>query len=134
LDDFRKQVIRLEVEAKEQKHLQLLANVYRIESQLELIVLDIKKAIESLDKAQIIVDDINIELLHKALREDREKIEKQLVKWNELQEQKAPINETVSLVSLPNTLENIKRDTVIEERDKETGKIIEYRKLFVIKL
>ena len=134
LDEFRKQVIRLEVEAKEQKYLQLLVNVCRVESQLELIELDIKKAIESLDKAQVIADEINIELLHKALRDDREKIERQLVKWNELREQKAPLSKTVNLVSLANTLENIKRDTVIEERDKQTGKIIEYRKLFVLKI
>ena len=51
-----------------------------------------------------------------------------------LQEQKAPISETVKFASLENAIQTIKEETVLEERDKESGKIIEYRKLFVLKL
>jgi hypothetical protein len=134
LNDFRKQAIRLEVEAEERKYNQFLVNVYRLESQLELIELDVKKAIESLDKAQIIADEINIELLHKQLKKDREKIEQQLIMWNKFQERKAPISETIKLASLENALQKIKEETVLEERDEETGKIIEYRKLFALKI
>ncbi|MHA1557786.1 MAG: hypothetical protein ACTSPM_12735 [Candidatus Heimdallarchaeota archaeon] len=50
------------------------------------------------------------------------------------QEQKAPLSETVKLISLENSLKSIKQETVIEERDSETGEIINYRKLFVLKL
>lgn len=134
LNEFRKQVIRLEVEAEEQQYQQLLANVYRLQSQLALVELDIKEAIELLDKAQIIADEINIELLMKAIREDREKIQRQSIVWNELQERKAPISETVKHVSLDTTLKNIKQETVIEEKDRESGKILEYRKLFALKI
>ncbi len=54
--------------------------------------------------------------------------------WNELQEQKAPLEETLKLVSLESTVDTIKKETILENRDKETGKIIEYRKLFALKI
>ena len=54
--------------------------------------------------------------------------------WNKLQERKAPLSETVKLISLESTVKNIKQETVLEEHDEETGKIIEYRKLFALKI
>ncbi len=134
LDKVKKQVIGLVEEALEKQYFQLLINAYRLESQLDLVELDVKKAIETLDKAQMIADNIDIELLHNALREDREKIEQKLFMWTELQESKAPISETVKFVSLESTAKHIKKETVIEEKDKKTGKIIEYRKLFALKI
>jgi hypothetical protein len=134
LSETKKQAIRLEVESEEQKLQWLLANVYRLQSQLALIELDAQKAIELLQKAQTIAEEINVELLKKEIRIDQEKIEKQMGMWNKLQEQKAPISETVKFVSLESTAKNIKQETVLEERDEETGKIIEYRKLFALKI
>jgi tetratricopeptide (TPR) repeat protein len=134
LTEVKKQAIRLEVEAEEQKLQWLLADVYRLHSQLALVALDIKGAIEFLEKAQLIAEEINVELLKERIKTDQEKIEQQHTVWNKLQEQKAPIGETVKLVSLESTVKNIKKDTILEERDEETGKIIEYRKLFALKL
>lgn len=134
LAKVRKQMIRLEVEAEEQQLPWMLANVYRLQSQLALIELDAQKAIELLEKAQSIAEEIDVELLKKEIREDQEKIEKQLGMWNKLQEQKAPINETLKHVSLEKIAKSIKQITVLEERDEETGKIIEYRKLFALKI
>jgi hypothetical protein len=108
--------------------------VYRLQSQLALIELDAKKAIDLLQKSQTIADEINVELLSKEIRDDQEKIKKQMTMWNKLQEQKAPLSETIKHVSLESTVKNIKQETVIENRDKETGKIIEYRKLFALKI
>ena len=134
LAEVKKQAIRLEVEAEEQQLRWLLGNVYRLQSQLALVELDAKKAIELLQKAQVIAEEINVELLKKEIKEDQEKIEQQLSMWNKLQEQKAPLSETMKLVSLENSLKSIKQETVLEERDKETGEIIEYRKLFALKI
>ena len=64
----------------------------------------------------------------------REKINQQLSMLQEFQKQNAPISETVKLVSLENTAQSIKHETVLEERDQETGEIIEYRKLFSLKI
>jgi tetratricopeptide (TPR) repeat protein len=134
LEEAKKQIIRLEVEAEEQKLPWLLANIYRLHSQLALIELDAQKAIEFLEKAQEIAQNIDLKLLSQKIKDDREKISQQLKMLHQLQDQKATINETVKLVSLEKTIESIKKETVLEERDKETGEIIEYRKLFALKI
>lgn len=134
LEKVKKQAIRLEVEAEEQQQRWLLANVYRLQSQIALIELDAEKAVKLLEKAQNIAEEIDIEILRKEISEDQEKIQKQMGMWNKLQERKAPLSETVKLISLESTVKNIKQETVLEEHDEETGKIIEYRKLFALKI
>ncbi|MHA1441512.1 MAG: hypothetical protein ACTSPK_06590, partial [Candidatus Heimdallarchaeota archaeon] len=110
------------------------ANVYRLQSQLALLELDAGKALALLEKAQVIADEIDVELLKQAIKKDQGKIEQQLGMWNKLQEEKPPIADRVKLISLNSTLKDIAQETVLEERDAETGKIIEYRKLFSLKL
>ncbi|NHJ03291.1 MAG: tetratricopeptide repeat protein [Candidatus Heimdallarchaeota archaeon] len=134
LKEVQKRIHHLEFEAEEQQLLWFLANIYRLQSQLALIELNPKKAFEYLDKAQKIADEIKVEILKVNIKEDRDKIEQQLNMLNKLQEQQAPLNETIKLVSLENTIKNITKETVIEERNKETGQIIEYRKLFALKI
>jgi tetratricopeptide (TPR) repeat protein len=134
LREVKKRLYHLEVESEDSDQQWLLANVYRLHSQLALIELKANEAIEFLNKAQIIADKIDVKLLKKEIKEDREKIQQQLIMWNKLQEQKAPISETIKHVSLEKTVKNIKEETVLKEKDKETGKIIEYRKLFALKI
>ncbi len=129
-----KQTIRLEVEAEEQQLQWFLANVYRLQSQLALLELDAGKALALLEKAQIIADEIDVELLKQEIMKDKGKIEQQLGMWNNLQKEKPPIADRVKLVSLNNTMKDIAQETVLEDRDEETGKIIEYRKIFSLKL
>lgn len=130
----KKQAIRLEVEAEEQQFQWFLANVYHLQSQLALIELDAKKAIELLQKAQIIAEEIEVDLLKNKIKEDREKIKQQLNMFHKLREQEPPLSETVKLASLENIVKSIAQETVLEERDKKTGQIIEYRKLFALKI
>ncbi len=134
LAEAKKQAIRLEVEAEERHHQWLLVNVYRLQSQLALIELDAENALGLLKKAEIIAVETKNEFLKEKITEDHEKINQQLGMLQKLQERKAPISETIKLASLENTIQNIKEETVLEERDEETGKIIEYRKLFVLKI
>ncbi len=134
LEEVKKRLIHLEVEAEEQNHQWLLGNVYRLHSQLALINLDIETALEFLQKARSIADMIDVELLKKNIEEDQEKINQHLSLIQRLQEKKAPISETLNLVSLEKSVQNIKQETILEERDEETGKIIEYRKLFALRI
>ncbi|MHA1210979.1 MAG: tetratricopeptide repeat protein [Candidatus Heimdallarchaeota archaeon] len=134
LTGAKKQAIRLEVEAEEQQLQWFLANVYRLQSQLALIELDVKEALALLQKAQIIAEEIEVELLKKKIKEDQEKIKQQLNMFHKLQEQKSPLSEIVKLASLETTVKSIAQETVLEERDKKTGQIIEYRKLFTLKM
>ncbi|NHJ38935.1 MAG: tetratricopeptide repeat protein [Asgard group archaeon] len=134
LKEVQKRIHHLEVEAEEQKAQWFLANIYRLHSQLALVELDADKAIEYLDNAQAIADEIEIELLKIKIQEDREKIKQQLNMLEKLQKQQVPLIEKMKLVSLENTVKNITKETLIEERDDKTGKFIEYRKLFALKI
>ena len=95
---------------------------------------NIVRALDLLKKAEIIAMETKNEFLKDKVNEDREKINQQLEMLQKLQERKAPISETVKLASLENTMQTIKKETVLEERDEETGRIIEYRKLFALKI
>jgi tetratricopeptide (TPR) repeat protein len=134
LAEVKKQAIRLEVEAEERKYQWLLGNVYRLQSQLALIEIDAETAFDLLKKAETIAIETKNEFLKEKLTKDHEKINQQLGLLQKLLERKAPISETVKLASLENTMQSIKQETVLEERDEETGKIIEYRKLFALKI
>ncbi len=134
LIEVKKQAIRLEVEAEERQYKWLLGNVYRLQSQLALIEIDADTAIDLLKKAENIAIENKNEFLKEKITEDHEKINQQLGLLQQLQERKAPLSETVKLASLENTIQKIKKETVLEERDEETGKIIEYRKLFALKI
>jgi tetratricopeptide (TPR) repeat protein len=134
LEEVRKQAIRLEVEAKERQYQWLLGNVYRLQSQLALIDMDADKALDLLKKAENNAIETKNDFLKAKVSEDLEKINQQLGMLQKLQERKAPISESVKLASLEKTMQGIKQETVLEERDEETGKIIEYRKLFALKI
>ncbi|NHJ48138.1 MAG: hypothetical protein FK733_10150 [Asgard group archaeon] len=134
LEEVKKQTIRLEVVAKEERRRGFLFGAYRLQSQLALIELDAKQAVEFLEKAQVIADEMNYEFYHFRLNEDREKLKQQLTMLQELQEKQTTMEEVIKLVSLGTTIQSIKEEAVIEERDEETGEIIEYRKLFALKL
>ena len=134
LAEAKKQAIRLEVEAEERQHQWLLISVYRLQSQLALIEMDAETAIDLLKKAETVAVESKNEFLKEKVKVDLKKINQQLGMFQKLQERKAPISETVKLASLENTMQSIKQETVLEERDEETGKIIEYRKLFTLKI
>ena len=96
--------------------------------------LDAEKALSLLQKAKNVAIETKNEFLLQKIDEDQENINQQLSMLQELQEKKAPISETIKLAPLDSTIQEIKEETVLEERDKETGKIIDYRKLFALKI
>ena len=65
---------------------------------------------------------------------EQEQLKEKLNMWKELQEKKSPLIETIKQVPIEKTIDRIAKETIIEERDEQTGKVIEYRKLFVIKI
>ncbi|NHJ31250.1 MAG: tetratricopeptide repeat protein [Asgard group archaeon] len=134
LNKVQKYITKLEKKSEELKLRWLLANVYRLQSQLALVELDVVKAVEFLAKAKVIAEEIDVEILNKSIIKDQNKINQQLAMLKKFQKRHATISETVKLVSLDSTIGDIKEKTALEERDKDTGEVIEYRKLFVIKI
>ncbi|NPE09767.1 MAG: hypothetical protein GNW80_15915, partial [Asgard group archaeon] len=108
--------------------------IYQLKSQLALLELDIKKATNLLIAAHTLADDKGLTLIAQRVISDQEKIEKQANMWNQLREEKAPLSETLKQISLTDSAKKIAKETLMEVRDEESGKIIEYRKLFALKI
>ena len=111
-----------------------LALIYRLRSQLALLELDIKKASNLLVTAYTLVEDKGLTLLMQNIESDQEKLEKQTKMWNQFKEKNAPLSETLEQIPIAETTKEITRETLVEIRDKESGEIIEYRKLFALKI
>ena len=84
--------------------------------------------------ARIFAKERNFQVLVKRIEKEQEKLENQMSMWNNFQKQNTPLAETIKQVSLENTAKEISQDTLIEVRSDETDKIIEYRKLFTLKI
>jgi tetratricopeptide (TPR) repeat protein len=134
LENVKEQISNLKENAEDRKHYHLLVNIYRMQSQLALIELDLKKAVNYLATARVIAEEKGIEVAVKRIEREQEKLNDQMSMWNGFQKNNAPITETIKHVPLKNTTEEITKETLIEVRDEESGKIIEYRKLFALKI
>ena len=70
LNEVQKYLTKLETKSEELKLHWFLANVYRLQSQLALVELDGVKAVELLDKAKVIAEEIGVEILNKSIIKD----------------------------------------------------------------
>ena len=68
------------------------------------------------------------------LKTELKKLEDQFDFWKKLSDKKQPLTETVKQISLENTIRRITHNTDIEIRDEKTGEVVQYRRLFDIKL
>jgi hypothetical protein len=105
-----------------------------LKSQIALIELNAEKAVELLITAKTIAEERGAKLQAQEIVKDQEQLNKQLGMWQQLQANNTSLSETIKQVPLENTINRIIKETIIEERDEITGKIIEYRKLFALKL
>ncbi|MGC9781412.1 MAG: tetratricopeptide repeat protein [Candidatus Heimdallarchaeota archaeon] len=134
LEEVKNKVnVLVDIASKEQFHV-LLAQAYWLFAQLALAELDIEKAKDYLMKAGFITEDKGLKKLAEDIAEEQQKLANQLSMWENLVKQKKPIVEALKHLSLENGITRITKDAVIEERDKKTGQMIEYRKLFVLKI
>lgn len=129
-----KQIDEVFRKAEEKQQHNMIVNLYRLKAQLALVELDVKKAVDMLVTARTIAKEKGLELLVQNITKEEKKLEEQISMWTKFQEQKLPLVDTLKQVSLENTVQNIAKDTVVEVRDEETGKTIEYRKLFALKI
>ncbi|NPE09765.1 MAG: tetratricopeptide repeat protein [Asgard group archaeon] len=132
--EVRKQIERLQKEAESKQYYWLLINLYWLKSQLALIELDARKAIQLLITAKTLAEEKNIGLLVEKINQEQKQLESQLTMWEKLKEQNPPILEVLKQVPIEETAKHIVKDTVMEVRDEKTGDVIEYRKLFALKI
>ena len=134
LQEVYEQIDNLQAEAESKKYYMFQIEIYQLKSQLALLELDIKKATNLLIAAHTLADDKGLTLIAQRVINDQEKLEKQTAMWNQFREEKAPLSETLKQISLTDSAKKIAKETLMEVRDEESGKIIEYRKLFALKI
>ncbi len=129
-----KQIDEVFQKAEEKQQHNMIVNLYRLKAQLALVELDVKKAVDMLVTARTIAKEKDLELLVQEITREQKKLEEQISMWTKFQEQNLPLVDTLKQVSLENTVKEIAKDAIVEVRDEETGKTIEYRKLFALKI
>jgi len=134
LTEVKKQIEKIQSYAEDKKQFNLLANIYRLKSQLALVELNAEKAVELLITAKTLAEEKNLQLIATNIREEQAKLEQQQNMWNRMKEQKAPLKETLKEVHLDSSAKKLASETILEVRDERTGDIIEYRKLFSLKI
>jgi len=134
LAKVKKQIEKIQTHAENRKQFNLLANIYRLKSQLALVELNAEKAIELLITAKTLAEERNLQLIATNILEEQSKLEKQQNMWNRMKEQKAPLKDTLKEVHLDSSAKKLANETILEVRDERTGDVIEYRKLFSLKI
>jgi tetratricopeptide (TPR) repeat protein len=125
---------KIQTYAEDRKQFSLLANIYRLKSQLALVELNAEKAVDFLITAKTLAEERNLQSIAVSIQEEQAKLEKQQAMWSSLKEQKAPLQETLKEVHLNNSVKQLAKETVLEVQDERTGDVIEYRKLFALKI
>ncbi|MGC9780871.1 MAG: hypothetical protein HZR80_16630 [Candidatus Heimdallarchaeota archaeon] len=134
LTEVKKQIEKIQSFAEERKQFNLIINIYRLKSQLALVELDAEKAVELLITAKTLAEDKKLDLIAHNIKEEQAKLAEQQNMCNRLREQKAPMVETLKQVNLGTSAKQIANETIMEVRDDDIGKVVEYRKLFALKI
>lgn len=133
-EEVTSNITRLYDIAQDKQYIVLLIEIYRLQSQLELVELNPKKAISLLDQAYVLAKEKGMHNLATEIENTQQEIKKRLGFWEELSTQKKSIDERLKHVPLINSVQRVSHEAVVEERDEKTGEVIEYRKLFALKI
>jgi hypothetical protein len=134
LEEVKKQIEKIQKYAEKDNQFYMTANLYRLKSQLALVELDVEKAIEFLITAKTIATERNFLSIIEKVQNDLTKIEEQKKMWLNLQEQNAPLEDTLKQIKIDNSARQIAEETIVEVRAEGTDEVINYRKLFALKL
>ncbi|MCK5047075.1 MAG: hypothetical protein KAS22_10885, partial [Candidatus Heimdallarchaeota archaeon] len=134
LVEVKKQIEIIQKHAEERQQYTMIVNLYRLKSQLALVELDAEKAVELLVTAKTLAKEKNLQFIVTNIQEEQAKLEQQQNMWNRMKEQKAPLKDALKEVHLDSSAKKLANETILEVRDERTGDVIEYRKLFSLKI
>ncbi len=134
LVEVKKQIEIIQKHAEERQQYTMIANLYRLKSQLALVELDAEKAVELLITAKTLAKEKNLQMIASNIQEEQAKLDQQQNMWNRMKEQKAPLKDVLKEVHLDSSAKKFANETILEVRDERTGDVIEYRKLFSLKI
>ncbi|NHJ31328.1 MAG: tetratricopeptide repeat protein [Asgard group archaeon] len=133
-DEVKKRIQKLISIAEKDKYYMLLAEAYWIQAQLDLAELNIENAKNNLKKASIITKNKGLVKLAKDILLEQEKLENQLNTWEGFAKEKKPLVEALKHLTLEEGMKKVTKETILEELDERTGKTIEYRTIFALKI
>ncbi len=116
--------------AKEQASQSLLAETYLLQSKLALIEMDMGRANKLLTQAQAIADETGLDRLAKTLLKEREFLDSQMQKWDQIMKDNPSKQELVQLTKLDVLLERMIQETVTEMIDEQGLVAIRHKKKY----
>ena len=123
LTEIRDLVGKLQEIAKEQSSDSILAEIYRLRALLCLAELDLKEARNLLQKGLILAEEKSLERIASDIRGEQRDLEEQIKLWEELQERKAPLEETLKYVKIERSAKHLQHEETVT-----------YKKLFSLKI
>ncbi|MHA1954213.1 MAG: tetratricopeptide repeat protein, partial [Candidatus Heimdallarchaeaceae archaeon] len=123
LNEIKDLVQKLQKIAEEQSSDSILAEIYRLEALLALAELDLKETKQLLQKGLTLAEEKGLESIASNIREEQKNLEDQITLWEELQERKAPLKETLQHVKIEKSMKQLQQEETIT-----------YRKLFSLKI
>ncbi|NHJ32546.1 MAG: tetratricopeptide repeat protein, partial [Asgard group archaeon] len=86
--------------AEKQNSFSLLVETFRLEANLALVELDLKRAKQLLEDALELANEKGLEKIVSQIQDEQRKLEEQIELWEELSKRKAPIEETLEHVHI----------------------------------
>ena len=123
ITEIRDLVGKLQQIAEEQSSDSILVEIYRLRALLSLAELDLKEARSLLQKGLTLAEEKSLESIASDIREEQRELEKQIKLWEELQERKAPLEETLRYVKIERSAKNLQHEETVT-----------YKKLFSLKI
>ncbi len=116
LEEIKELVRKLHKIAEEQSSDSILAEIYRLEALLALAELDLKESRLLLEKGLTLAEDKGLESIASNIREEQNRLEEQITVWEELQERKAPLKETLQYVKIEESVKQLQKEETIASR------------------
>jgi hypothetical protein len=134
LEKVRSNLNEIQSLAEENHLFTLKIDISRLQASFALLEFNIGKAKQILEETLSFAQDKEMQKSIMEIEHDLEALEKQSKLLADLQKENSPITNTLKHVKLANGIKKISQETNVEIRDEESGKVIEYRKLFALKI
>jgi tetratricopeptide (TPR) repeat protein len=116
LKEIKDLVLKLQEIAEEQASDSILAEIYRLEALLALAELDLKETRLLLQKGLTIAEEKGLESIAINIREEQNRLDEQIKLWEELQERKAPLKETLKHVKIEESMKQLQNEEIVANR------------------
>ncbi len=116
LKEIKELVQKLQKIAEEQSSNSILAEIYRLEALLALAELDLKETKQLLQKSLVLAEEKGLESIASNIREEQNRLTEQITLWEELQNRKAPLQETLQYVRIEESIKKLQHEETVTSR------------------